>query len=54
MKDENVADAGHPADAVMAGYVLGTIAPTEQEKVEEHCISCRECRAQLFFSSGAF
>jgi len=47
MKDENVADAGHPADAVMAGYVLGTLAPTEQGEVEEHCVICRECCAQL-------
>src|SRR2546430_4577311 len=46
MKDEN-STAGHLASAEIAAYVLENLSPAKQEQVEEHCLLCEECSAQL-------
>ncbi len=47
MRNGNISDGGHPADQLLAAYVVGQCSPGEKEEVEEHCIACEACRAKF-------
>src|SRR5574341_710001 len=47
MKDNQPGHTGHTPEALMAAYVIGKCSPAEQSKIDEHCLSCEECRARL-------
>ena len=48
MKDENLREqAGHLSAASVAAYASGVATPQLSQEVEEHCITCAECREQL-------